>query len=351
MKKIGVAIIGGTGFGAGELLRLFINHPDVQVLSVVSQSGAEKSIADVHPNLRGFYNQSFAGTLDFGLFSAAQSKFIFVALPHGSSSAYIESIAAEANKNKIKVIDLSGDLRLKDEAIHKEFYPDSNLTPKLRESAVYGCPELFKELISTAAIIANPGCLATAAILALAPLAKLECEPRVIVNLNTGSSGSGRALKESTNHPLRHANMFAYKMLAHQHEPEVKQALKNISAWEPELSLVAHSLPISRGIFGTIYARLKKADAPEIIQEFFSKYYGSSPFVRVLPYGASPQISNVSASNFCEIGISLRANELVILVAIDNLIKGMAGQAIQNMNIMAGIAETAGLNTPSLRIL
>jgi N-acetyl-gamma-glutamylphosphate reductase len=168
MKKIGVAIIGGTGFGAGELLRLFISHPDVQVLSVVSQSALEKRISDIHPNLRGFYDQGFASALDFELFNSLQSKFIFVALPHGSSSAYIESITTEINKNKVKVIDLSGDLRLKDETIHKEFYPDSNLTPKLRELAVYGSPELFKESISTAMIVANPGCLATAAILALA---------------------------------------------------------------------------------------------------------------------------------------------------------------------------------------
>ena len=223
----------------------------------------------------------------------------------------------------------------------------SRLCCRVRSDFEYGLPELNRERIRGANRIANPGCLATAAILAAAPLADARFRGSLVIDAKTGSSGAGRTPKETTHHPTRHADFRAYKPLAHQHEPEILQALGDPLGQRIELSFVPQSMAVSRGIFATVHATLAEPMDEQTLVRRYEEFYAGSPFIRVT--AGSPTLEDVVGSNFCDLGLAVRGRQVVAMSALDNLVKGMAGAAIQNMNLMCGLDETTGLWTPSLR--
>jgi LysW-gamma-L-alpha-aminoadipyl-6-phosphate/LysW-L-glutamyl-5-phosphate reductase len=336
MMTIGVAIVGGTGYGAGELLRLLACHPCADVVGVTSRSSPGKAISDAHPHLRGFYDGRFVESVDFDALRRYRCRFVVSALPNGASCKVVEEIGDMCKETGTMLIDLSGDFRLKDPDQHSRHYPESAAGTALRGSFVYGLPEVNREEIKDAQFVANPGCLATACILSVAPL---QHKGHIIFDAKTGSSGGGRTLRETTHHPVRHSNYFAYKPLAHQHEPEIVQALGGGIT----CSFVPQSAPMSRGIYVTSY--LDSAETG--LKERFEEFYAEAPFVRVC--SSPPEIENVIGSNFCDVAVFQRGSQVVCMAALDNLVKGMSGQAIQNMNILCGLPDTTGLWHPALR--
>ncbi len=343
--KIGVAILGGTGFGAGELMRLFSSHPKVTVVAATSRSNAGNPISSVHPHLASLYDQAFVSEIPEGAFENFDGQCIISALPHGESGKAISQVLEQFPN--ARVIDLSGDLRIKRFDVHKHWYEKTPELKELRAEAVYGLPEVNRDAIQTARIVANPGCLATAAILALIPFEGTK--PRSLhLHLATGSSGSGKDPKPSTHHPIRHANVYGYKVLDHQHSPEVYQCLESIG-WSPyDIAFAAHSLPISRGILCTAFVSYKSNRPQEQIEAWIANQYEGHPFIRLK--GSQPsEVENVVGSNFCDISVTSVGVDVVVHTAIDNLVKGMAGQAIHNMNLMFGLPETTGLWTGGWR--
>lgn len=344
---IHVAILGASGYGAGELLRLLCQHPLSAVVSATSTSRVGEPVHALHPHLRGFYDLTVAGEIDQARLLDVEQAVVFSALPHGASGAAIDLLLGEITAPHLKVIDLSGDLRLKDATAHAAAYTESPLLPKLRDEFVYGMPELNRQAITSARYVANPGCLATASILAAVPLIGNGCCGPLVIDAKTGSSGAGRTPKDSTHHPTRHADFRAYRPLAHQHEPEILQALGDPRGERIEMSFVPQSMPVSRGIFTTVHAALNKPMEAESLLQKYKQFYSGSPFVRV--EAGSPSLEDVVGSNFCDLGVAVRGRQVVVMSAIDNLVKGMAGAAIQNMNLMCGLPETTGLWMPSLR--
>jgi N-acetyl-gamma-glutamyl-phosphate reductase common form len=337
--KIGVAILGGTGFGGGELLRLLAGHPNVAVVAVTSRSMAGQKVSSVHPHLASVCEMDFTSAVDLDSFGGCDAQCVISALPHGESAKAIQQVMASLPD--ARVIDLSGDLRLKDVDVHLKHYEKTPELAELRSQAVYGLPEAGRNAIETAKVIANPGCLATATTLALLPFAHRKISS-VHLHLATGSSGSGKDPKASTHHPVRHANFLAYKVLEHQHVPEVIQCLNRAGGSFSDLPFVAHSLPISRGILCTAFLELETSLGQDEVESWFGEMYRDHPFVR-LKGSAPAEIENVVGSSFCDISVTVKDKQVVVHAAIDNLVKGMAGQAIQNMNLMFGLPETSGL--------
>lgn len=350
---INVAILGGSGYGGGELLRLLTQHPSARVVAVTSSSQVGEPVVRSHPHLRGFCDLKMVESIDFHRFFDADCAVAFSSLPHGTSGVGLDRLIDEASKHagaaKLRAIDLSGDLRLADQSIHESHYPESPALPHRRSSFQYGLPELFRDEIGGARFIANPGCLATASILAVAPLLRTDFQGAIAVDAKTGSSGAGRQLKETTHHPTRHADFRAYKPLAHQHEPEILQAWGDSRGERITLSFVAQSMDVSRGIFVTAHLTLPAAADRAALEARYREFYARSPFVRIVD--DSPALQNVVGSNFCDIAIASRGRQVIAMAAIDNLVKGMAGAAIQNMNLMCGLPETTGLWAPSIRPL
>lgn len=350
-RPVHVAILGATGYGAGELLRLFAQHPAVEVVSVTSSSQVGAVVADVHPHLRGFYDLRLASTVDFARLLAGEHAVVISALPHGTSARTIATLLDELEQHPrgraAHVIDMSGDFRLSDAALHARHYPESPLLPEHRSAFVYGQPELWPERVRAARCVANPGCLATAAILALAPLASADFSGPLAIDAKTGSSGSGRQLKDTTHHPTRHADFRAYKPLAHQHEPEILQALGDPHGQRLRISFVAQSLDVARGIFVTAHLTLAEPTDAPTLRRGYEAFYANRPFVRIVD--ESPTLQNVVGSNFCDIALACRGRQVIAMAALDNLVKGMAGTAVQNLNLMCGLPETTGLWAPALR--
>lgn len=346
--KIGVSIVGGTGYGAGELLRLLVSHPFATVVEVVSGSNEGALIEDHHPHLRGFYKGScFVGEASLEKLEPFEKKIIFFALPHGVSVGAISKNFELFTREKIACIDLSGDLRIKDESDHLSVYPESSFEPKLRDAFVYGLPEIFREEIKNALHISNPGCFATAISLALAPLVGAALEDTVSVTALTGSSGSGRVLKDTAHHPIRRSNISSYNVFEHRHEPEIVQTLTRLGWKSRNISFVPVSAPISRGIFVSATCRLKDEMPESKIAARYAELYEGAPFIRFL--NSSPEIENVVGTNFTDLSLKVRGKEVAVFAALDNLVKGMAGQAIQNMNLVSGLKEETGLWHASLR--
>lgn len=342
-KQIGVCIIGGTGFGAGELLRLSIGHPLLEVCSVVSQSESGTPISAAHPHLNGFFKGDLDSSPQWEKLSKYDRRVVVVALPHGRSGSVAAQLFMDQPIADLKIVDLSGDLRLRDLDLHKRFYGSDEIPVEVRNQAVYGLSEINRDLLGNARLIANPGCLATAAILAISPISALGMVASVDISAVTGSSGAGKKTVETVHHAIRHANFGAYKVLAHQHEPEIAQA-SGVS----NINFVSHRAPISRGIFATCFLHLNCELSIEKVREIYANFYAGSKFIRLLNE-ESPEVENVVGSNFCDLSVSIRGRTVVTMVAIDNLIKGMAGAAIQNINLMFGLPEETGLWHPSVR--
>lgn len=346
---IGVCIVGGTGYGAGELLRLLVAHPHTRVCQVVSQSQAGQAVSSAHPQLTGVVELHFAAKLDIAILDGFAHRVVFAALPHGASGELISQLSSFVESGGV-VIDLSGDFRLRDEQTHQKHYAESAFLPELRNRAVYGLPEFFRQQICNATFVANPGCYATTCALAVAPLlqAGLVVE-HIAFDAKSGTSGAGRGIKELFHHPRRNASMTAYSVLNHRHEPEILQTLEVVSGVAPSISFVPHLLPISRGIFVTAHVILKQEVAAQEIHQLYQAAYEREAFVRLRT--AMPEIADVVGSNFCDLGVSVRGRIVVVGAVLDNLVKGMAGQAIQNVNIISGLEETTGLLNPGLGLV
>lgn len=350
-KKLKIAVFGGSGYGGSELLRILLFHPNAEIALVTANEHAGKAVTEVHRNLHGLTDLEFENAPE-DLSVLKDFDLVFFALPHGKAM----ELAPNVPEN-VKIIDLSGDFRLESEQLFEQFYKAKHSAIDLQSEFVYGLTEINREKIKTATKIANPGCFATATLLGLAPLVSYNLiAGRVIVDAKTGSSGSGAKAAANTHHPQRMNSFYAYKPFAHQHLPEIEQTLRAVGAWTSELVLMTHSLPVARGIFASIYAELKEemttAELKEISANFYypsqskiqnpkSKMGADSFFVRIVE--GSPDINWVKMTNFCDIGMATNGKSAVVFSAIDNLVKGAAGQAVQNMNLMFGLEEKTGL--------
>lgn len=334
--KIRVGIFGGSGYGGSELLRILLFHSSVELVFVTANEHAEQPLAEVHKNLNGLTQLSFIKTLE-NPETLHDVDCVFFALPHGQAMALIPRLPAG-----VKVIDLSGDFRLRDQSVFEKHYQQPHTAMEAQAEFVYGLTETNREAIANARLIANPGCFATATLLGLAPLvAGGLLAGRVVVDAKTGSSGSGARAASNTHHPQRTTSFYAYKPFTHQHVPEIEQELDRAGDWTSELVFMTHSLPVARGIFASIYAEAKKEMTEDELRKLFAEYYRDSFFVRLVK--GSPDINWVKTTNFCDLGFAARGKQLVVFSAIDNLVKGAAGQAVQNMNLMFGLDEKTGL--------
>ena len=338
---IKAGIVGATGYTGSELLRLLAHHPEVSIEVVTSRSEKDRPVADFFPHLRGQVDQVFC---DPASSSLTQCDVVFFATPNGTAMNQVNGLL----ESGIKVIDLSADFRLKDEAVWARWYGQSHGSPHLLQQATYGLPELNREAIKNAQLVANPGCYPTAIILGLLPLLVKDYVDTddIIADAKSGVSGAGRkqAIKllfcESAD------SLHAYGVEGHRHLPEIKQVLNEASKRSVNLTFVPHLTPMIRGIHATIYVRLKKN---QDIQDIFEKHYKNESFIDVLPGGSHPETSSVRGTNICKIAAHQvpEGNRVIILSVIDNLVKGAAGQAIQNMNLMCGFEETCGLEYPA----
>jgi N-acetyl-gamma-glutamyl-phosphate reductase len=331
--KIKIGIFGGSGYGGSELLRILLFHPNVELVFVTANEHAGKPIGEVHRNLNGLTHLSFIKAPE----DLNGVDCIFLALPHGQAMDIVPTLPAN-----VKAIDLSGDFRLRDQAVFEKHYKQPHTAMAAQAEFVYGLTETNRDAIKKARLIANPGCFATATLLGLAPLvANNLLNGRVIVDAKTGSSGSGAKAAANTHHPQRMNSFYAYKPFTHQHVPEIEQELEHVGDWTNELVFMTHSLPVARGIFASIYAESRSEVTEDQLRRLFADYYRESFFVRLV--NGSPDINWVKTTNFCDIGFASRGHQIVVFSAIDNLVKGAAGQAVQNMNLMFGLEEKTGL--------
>jgi len=338
MKSCGVTIIGGTGYGAGELVRLLSHHPEIEVCEVVSRSNAGKPVASVHTHLEGIAQSKFSPEVNLEALLRFPKNAVILAMPSGQAVSALERLISRGLPESSVVIDLSGDLRLKDEASHTQHYPDVPFAGPIRSTFRYGLPELSS---ARGPRITNPGCLATAAILALAPFSQGAFLGSVVIDAKTGTSGAGREPQASMHHPSRANDFTAYKVLQHRHEPEIVQALgEHFQRTHPVL-FVPHLIPVPRGIFVTVYGHLSSAATTDEVLARVRDYYRTSKFIRVR--SSPPRLVDVVGTNFCDLSVSVRGEQIAIMATIDNLGKGMAGQAIQNLNREFSLPEEVGL--------
>jgi len=334
VKKIKVGILGGSGYGGSELLRILLFHPNVELNLVTANEHAGKTVASVHPNLNQLTDLKFIGNP--GEEQLSQLDCVFLALPHGQAMEVVPGLPPH-----LKVIDLSGDYRLSDAAVFERYYERRHISFEWQQKFVYGLTEINRREITEAQRIANPGCFATALLLGLFPLVDSKSiTGKIIVDAKTGSSGSGAKAAANTHHPKRTNSFYAYKSFTHQHLPEVMQVLTE-AGLSDELVFQVHSAPMVRGIFASIYVSLASPKTAQQIRELFDQYYRGSFFVRLVD--GSPDVNWVKTTNFADIGMAVNGTNAVIFTAIDNLVKGAAGQAVQNMNLMFGLEETTGL--------
>jgi len=343
---IRVAICGGSGYTGGELLRILSGRSDIEITSVTSERSAGRKLIGLFPHLHKYGDMAFEPLNKEKLLDKAD--VFFLALPHGASQEAVNFFF----RNGKKVIDLSADFRLRDPKTYKDWYGlTHDFVPTLRK-AVYGLPEIYRKKIGKAALVANPGCYPTSAILGLLPAIKggLIDVSSIIIDSKSGASGAGRKADLAVSFCEVNDGFKAYGIGTHRHTPEIEQELSSLSGREIKVNFTPHLLPVDRGILTTIYAKLlKKADTASVLNAYKKRYSGE-PFVRILEEGVFPNIKNVRGTNFCEIGLKVnaRTNTLVIVSAIDNLVKGASGQAVQNMNIMMGIDEGKGLGSLAL---
>jgi len=336
MTRIRAGIINVTGYIGAELARLLSQHPHVELATVTGRSEAGRKLGDVFP--------SFAGT-EYKIEAELESEvdIVFSAMPHKSS---IEVVAPLLEQG-IKVIDASADFRLKNPEDYARWYGFTHPSPELLKQAVFGLPELHRSEIAPASLTANPGCYSTGAILALAPLMRDGLvQPDIVVDSKSGVSGAGRTLNLTTHYPEINASVCAYSLEGHRHLPEIEQELKDLNPLFPlSLTFVPHLVPMTRGILSTCYAKL--ADGRQLstasLRELYQEFYEKAPFVQVAT--RPPHTKHVWGSNFCLVypNIDSYTGRLVVISCLDNLVKGGAGQAVQNMNLMFDLPETAGL--------
>ena len=339
---IKVGIVGGTGYTGVELMRLLALHPEVQLEIITSRSEAGSSVATMFPNLRGLVDLNFSEpTVD----SYRQCDLLFFATPNTTAMSQAEELLAAG----IKLIDLAADFRIKHIPTWEQWYGAVHACPALVEEAVYGLPEMNRESIRDARLVANPGCYPTAVILALLPLLanKMINAKSIIADCKSGTSGAGRNAKLGSAFCEVTESVKAYAVPGHRHLPEIREILQSIDA-EADLVFTPHMMPMIRGIHATVYA--DAVTAADQVQTVFEDYYRDEPFVDVMPAGSHPETRSVRGANTCRIAVHYlaSANKYVVLSVEDNLVKGAAGQAVQNMNLMFGLEETLGLGAPGM---
>lgn len=343
MLKLG--IIGATGYVGAELIRLLAQRKDIEITTVVSNSFVDKQFSSVYPSLRGIFDKP-CDALDIELISK-KADFFITALPHGVSTDVIPALLEKGKR----VIDHSADFRFRDAKVYEKWYKAVHPSPNLINHAVYGLPELYREQIKSAQLVADPGCYPTCSILGIAPALKnkLISSKGIIINAVSGVSGAGRKSELSYSFCETHDNFKAYGVSTHRHTPEIEQELSLLAGEDVLISFTPHLAPIKRGMLATSYLNLEhtQLDTSDI-HALYSDYYKEERFVRILPQGQLPETKYVVGSNYIDIGVVVdkRLNRLVIVSALDNLGKGSASQAVQALNIMAGFDEGEGLLTP-----
>ncbi|HEU4851906.1 MAG TPA: N-acetyl-gamma-glutamyl-phosphate reductase [Telluria sp.] len=342
---IKVGIVGGTGYTGVELLRLLAAHPGVELTAITSRKEDGLPVADMFPSLRGRVNIAFSAPDKVDL---KQCDVVFFATPHGVAMAQAPELLAAG----VKVIDLAADFRLKDQATFEQWYKIPHTCPELLEEAVYGLPELNREEIARARLIANPGCYPTTMQLGLVPLLKagLVDAASLISDSKSGVSGAGRKAEIGTLFSESSDNFKAYGVSGHRHTPETVAQLQRFTDQKVGLVFTPHLVPMIRGMHSTMYARLTREVSNDELQEMFEKEYAGAPFVDVMPFGSHPETRSTRGSNMLRLALHRpgNGNMLVILAVQDNLVKGASGQAVQCMNLMFGLEETTGLTTLAL---
>lgn len=340
MNKIKVGIAGASGYTGQELVRLLVQHPNVQLEKLTSGTYAGRRFSDIFPSFIGHTDIKFSEMSN--LSDLAEScDVILCAMPHGIAAQHID----EALVGRVKIIDLSGDFRLKNPSEYDEWYHAPHLRPSMLAGAVFGLPERRRSEIAKASLLANPGCYATCSILALLPLAEANLlkEP-IIVDAKSGVSGAGRSAVLDTLLTECSGSIKAYKVASHRHTPEIEQELNSCSNDKLKITFTPHLVPMNRGILVTAYCPVDSKTSLKEIVDLYQAKYDSEPFVQVLE-SQIPETRWTKGSNMCQIGLTVdkRTNQLIVVAAIDNLLKGASGQAVQNMNIMFGLPETTGL--------
>jgi N-acetyl-gamma-glutamyl-phosphate reductase len=346
VEKLNIAIVGSSGYTGGELYRILLHHKHATVTAVTSEKSAGKPITSIFPHLTGL-TDLICEPLDPAAV-AKKADFIFLALPHVTA----QEAAFRFHKLGKKVVDLSADYRLGDPTLYETWYEHCHQYPDLLASAVYGLPELHRDAIRQASLVANPGCYPTSAILGLAPLMSksLIDYATVIIDSKSGISGAGRSPALPYHFPEANEAFMAYKVGTHRHTPEIEQELSKLAGEQVTVNFTPHLVPMNRGILTTIYAKLAVHSDTASLHGIYRDFYKPAPFVRVLAPGQLPNTAHVRGSNFCDIGIYAdpRTGRVVVVSAIDNLVKGASGQAVQNMNLMMGLDETEGLKFAGL---
>ncbi|MCL2337624.1 MAG: N-acetyl-gamma-glutamyl-phosphate reductase [Firmicutes bacterium] len=344
--KIKAGVIGATGYAGAELVRILSAHPDVELTALASRNYAGRSFSEVYPYLYQYVPQ-LCRALDVPAL-AGECDILFTALPHGHAAPVARQVLAAGKK----LIDLGADFRFRRPEVYEQWYKVPHEAPELLKEAVYGLPEIHREQIKTAVLVGNPGCYPTSVILGLAPLLKsgLADLATLVADSKSGVSGAGRGLDLGTHFSEVNENFRAYNVGLHRHTPEIEQELSGLAGEDLMLSFTPHLTPMNRGILSTIYARLNKPVSLAAVRAIYEDFYRDEFFVRLLPAGMLPQTKAVTGSNHCDIApvVDERTGRAVIIAVIDNLIKGAAGQAVQNMNLMCGLPETAGLDRPGL---
>ncbi len=336
-----VSIIGATGYAGAELLRILHRHPEAEVVHITSESHTGERLSDLYPHLRGIYDMELESMKDIDRIGA-DSDFVFIGLPHGHAM----EVGRALENMPTRIIDLGADYRFSDTNVYEEWYH----VPHTHKGAarVYGLAELYREEIKTAKIIGNAGCFTTASILALAPLAKhhLIDVNTILVDAKSGVSGAGRSPKQGNHFPELYDSFKAYNVAHHRHTPEIEQAIEDLSGEKTVLNFTPHLVPMSRGILSTCYASLKPDITADMVDAAFGKMYANEYFIRLLGRNGYPATKDVRGSNFCDIAwhIDERTGRVIVLSVIDNLVKGAAGQAVQNFNIACGFDEKTGLD-------
>lgn len=342
---IKVGIVGGTGYTGVELLRILAVHPEAEVICITSRSEAGMPVADMYPNLRGHYDLEFSEPDTSVL---AGCDLVFFATPHGVAMRMVPELMAAG----VRVVDLSADFRLKDLDTWAHWYGMPHESADWAEKAVYGLPEVAREAICEAQLVANPGCYPTAVQLGFLPLLEqgLVNPARLIADAKSGASGAGRQGKIGMLHGEIGESFKAYGASGHRHLPEIRQGLTGAAKKDVGITFVPHLIPMIRGIEATLYAELNNPQEFDRLQALYEARFKDEPFVDVMPFGSHPETRSVRGANHCRMALHRQEDSNIVIVSsvIDNLVKGAAGQAVQNMNIMFGLDETMGLNAPAL---
>lgn len=339
MKKRKVGIIGATGYTGSELMRILINHPDVEISLITSESRAGEKFSDVHPFLEGIADQELVSLNDI---EGNEAELVFLALPHGVSMDFVKRF----EDKDFRIIDLSGDFRLDSAETYEEWYKKQHIFPEGFKDAVFGLPELFRDEIKNAKLIANPGCFPTTAILGTAPLIKndLAAPSVIIVDSKTGVTGAGVKSTPVNLYSNVNDNFKAYGLKKHRHTIEMQVILDQVSKVNTTIQFTPHLLPVDRGILSTIYVKPAGRIDEVALRGIYRRFYKDSPFIRMR--SQIPAIKDVRGTNYCDLYTTYdeRTDMIIIISVIDNLVKGAAGQAVQNMNLMFGLDENRGLD-------